>query len=98
MSNKAGWRVPAGLMLGPFVALLDLSIVTVALPRMNAGLHAGTSGVQWVIDAYSVCQAALLLSGGTLGDRYGRKRPTWSGWQCSRWPRRRAPRRRVPVS
>ncbi|WP_051166556.1 MFS transporter [Amycolatopsis orientalis] len=74
MSTKAGWRVPAGLILGPFVALLDLSIVTVALPRMGADLHAGTAGQQWIVDAYAVCLAALLLSGGTLGDRYGRKR------------------------
>jgi MFS transporter, DHA2 family, methylenomycin A resistance protein len=65
--------------MGPFVALLDLSIVTVALPRMGSDLHAGTSGVQWVVDAYSVCLAALLLSGGTLGDRYGRRRAYLAG-------------------
>jgi EmrB/QacA subfamily drug resistance transporter len=79
MSDMPSWRMPAGLMLGPFVALLDLSIVTVALPRIGSDLHAGTSGVQWVIDAYSVCLAALLLSGGTLGDRYGRKRAYLAG-------------------
>lgn len=64
----------AAVFLGTFMALLDMSIVTVALPAIQSGLSAGMSGVQWVIDSYILCLSSLMLSGGALGDRYGRKR------------------------
>ena len=71
-------RLPWGLLLpvfvGPFMALLDLSIVTVALPAMQSGLHTGFSSLEWVVDAYTLALSALLLSAGSLGDRYGRRR------------------------
>jgi MFS family permease len=51
------------------MALLDATIVTVALPDMQAGLGAGITGAQWIVDAYAVCLAAFTLSGGALGDR-----------------------------
>jgi MFS transporter, DHA2 family, methylenomycin A resistance protein len=59
---------------GTFMALLDLSIVTVALPAMQASLHTTFSALQWVIDGYTLALSALLLTAGSLGDRYGRKR------------------------
>jgi MFS transporter, DHA2 family, methylenomycin A resistance protein len=67
-----GLLVP--VFIGPFMALLDLSIVTVALPAMQASLHATFSALQWVIDGYTLSLSALLLTAGSLGDRYGRKR------------------------
>lgn len=67
-------RLFAALVLGPFIALLDTSIVTVALPSIGTRLHATTTGLQWIVDAYTMCLSALLLSGGALGDRYGRRR------------------------
>ncbi|MEX3100878.1 MULTISPECIES: MFS transporter [unclassified Streptomyces] len=73
------WRLPAGLLLGAFLALLDVSIVTVALPDIGADLNAGTSGMQWVVDAYTLLLSALLLSSGAVGDRYGRKRAYLTG-------------------
>ena len=60
--------------LGFFMVLLDASIVTVALPTIQADLHANLSDLQWVVDAYTLPFAALLLTAGTLGDRFGRKR------------------------
>jgi EmrB/QacA subfamily drug resistance transporter len=69
-----GVAVLAPIFAGTFVALLDLSIVIVALPTIQDELHADVSGVQWVIDAFVLPLGALLLSGGALGDRYGRKR------------------------
>src|SRR6266487_655037 len=60
--------------LGFFMVLLDTSIVNVALPTIQADLHAHLSDLQWVVDAYTLPFAALLLTAGTLGDRYGRKR------------------------
>jgi EmrB/QacA subfamily drug resistance transporter len=56
-----------------FMLLLDVTIVIVALPEIQRGLHASFSDVQWVIDAYALTLASLLLTAGTLADRYGRR-------------------------
>jgi EmrB/QacA subfamily drug resistance transporter len=60
--------------LGTFMVLLDSSIVTLALPTIQASLHASLADLQWTVDAYTLSFAALLLTAGTLGDRFGRKR------------------------
>ena len=60
--------------IGLFMVLLDMTIVNVALPTIQSDLNASLSGLQWVVDAYTLPFAALLLTAGTLGDRYGRKR------------------------
>jgi EmrB/QacA subfamily drug resistance transporter len=60
--------------IGFFMVLLDASIVTVALPTIQRNLHAQLAGLQWVVDAYTLPFAVLLLTAGTLGDRFGRKR------------------------
>lgn len=60
--------------LATFMVLLDGSVVIVALPTIQASLHAQVSDLQWVYDAYTLPFAALLLTAGTLGDRFGRKR------------------------
>jgi EmrB/QacA subfamily drug resistance transporter len=54
--------------------LLDVTIVIVAQPAIQGGLHASFSDVQWVLDAYALTLASLLLTSGVLADRYGRKR------------------------
>ena len=59
---------------GLFMVLLDGSIVTVALPTIQADLHAHLSDLQWVVDAFLLPWAVLMLTAGTLGDRFGRKR------------------------
>ncbi len=56
-----------------FMLLLDVTIVTVALPEIQRGLHASFSDVQWVVDAYALTLASLLLTAGALADRYGRR-------------------------
>jgi EmrB/QacA subfamily drug resistance transporter len=60
--------------VGTFMVLLDISIVNTALPSIQRGLHASFSELQWVVDAYSLAFATLLLTSGALADRYGRKR------------------------
>lgn len=60
--------------LGSFMILLDTSIVTLALPRIQVDLHAQLSDLQWVLDAYILPYAVLMLTAGTFGDRFGRKR------------------------
>ena len=53
--------------------LLDITIVNVALPSIQRRLHAGLTGLQWVVDAYALTLAALILTAGALADRYGRR-------------------------
>ncbi len=56
------------------VVQLDVTIVNVALPQIGAALHAGVAGLQWVVDAYTLSFAALLISAGVIGDRFGSRR------------------------
>ncbi|MFI5804825.1 MFS transporter [Streptomyces sp. NPDC051561] len=65
--------------LGQFMVLLDNTIVGAALPDMQHRLHTGLTGLQWIVDAYVVLVAMLLLSGGIFADRFGRKRVFLTG-------------------
>ncbi|MFG1965482.1 MFS transporter [Nonomuraea sp. NPDC049028] len=65
---------------GLFVVLLDVTIVNVALPSIAAGRHAGLADLQWVVDGYQIALAGLLLTGGTLGDRFGHRRVVLAGF------------------
>ncbi|MFZ0217446.1 MAG: MFS transporter [Candidatus Dormiibacterota bacterium] len=65
--------------LALFISTLDNTVANVALPSIGRELHAGTSALQWVIDAYVVVRGCLLLSAGALGDRFGRRRLFQSG-------------------
>ena len=56
-----------------FMLLLDVTIVVVALPEIQTGLHTTFADVQWVVDAYALTLASLLLTSGSLADRYGRR-------------------------
>src|SRR3954464_9991740 len=60
--------------LGLFVGLVDANAINLALPAVRDDLGGGISGAQWTIDAYNITFAALLLSAGSLGDRFGRRR------------------------
>ena len=70
--DKKWWTLVA-VCAGVFMLLLDVTIVIVAQPSIQAGLHAGFSDVQWTLDAYALTLASLLLTSGVLADRYGRK-------------------------
>ena len=56
------------------MVILDASIIVTALPTIQNSFHAQLSDLQWVVDAFTLAFAALILTGGTLGDRFGRKR------------------------
>ena len=60
--------------LAVFMLLLDMTIVSAALANIQASLNAELSGLQWVVDAYALPMAGLLLTAATLGDRLGRRR------------------------
>jgi EmrB/QacA subfamily drug resistance transporter len=56
-----------------FMLLVDITIVNVALPSVQRSLHASLTGLQWVVDAYAISLASLILTAGSLADRYGRR-------------------------
>ena len=67
------WLILPVLCLSVFLVVVDNTIVNVALPTLSAELEASTSQLQWIVDAYSLVFAGLLLAAGSLGDRVGRK-------------------------
>ncbi len=71
-SNRGRW-VLATAVLGSAVAFLEATVVNVALPELGRDLDADVAGLQWTINGYLLTLAALILLGGSLGDRYGRR-------------------------
>jgi EmrB/QacA subfamily drug resistance transporter len=67
------WWTLTGVCVATFMLLVDVTIVNVALPSIQRSLHAGLTDLQWVVDAYALTLAALLLTAGTLADRFGRR-------------------------
>ena len=63
----------AAAILGSSMAFIDSTVVNVALPALQSSLGGTVIDMQWVVEAYSLFLSALLLVGGSLGDRYGRK-------------------------
>jgi len=73
-SRAAGPWILAATILGSSMAFIDASVANLALPALQAEFNATVVDLQWVIEAYALFLAALLLMGGALGDRYGRRR------------------------
>src|SRR5712692_204213 len=69
----------AATILGSSMAFIDGTVVNVALPALQQSLHATVLDVQWVVESYALFLAALLLVGGSMGDRFGRRRVFCSG-------------------
>jgi EmrB/QacA subfamily drug resistance transporter len=74
MGTPQGRWVLLATVLGSGVAMLDATVVNIALNHIGADLHAGFAGLQWTVNAYTLTLAALILLGGSLGDRFGRRR------------------------
>ena len=66
--------VLAATILGSSMAFIDSTVVNVALPTLQSQLNATVSDVQWIVEAYALMLGALILVGGSLGDRFGRRR------------------------
>src|SRR3989449_3372287 len=73
-NERRKWWVLVAMVFGLFMPMLDNLVVNVALPTIQRKLGAGVSGLQWIIDAYTLTFASFMLTGGALGDLYGRKR------------------------
>jgi MFS transporter, DHA2 family, methylenomycin A resistance protein len=76
--SRSGFTLAAAV-LGFFVITLDAVVVTVALPSIRADLGGGITGLQWVVDGYTLMFAALLLTAGSLSDRVGARRAFAAG-------------------
>src|SRR6478672_2673770 len=72
--RRGGHLVLAVAILGSSMAFIDGTVVTVALPALQSALHATLAEMQWVIESYALSLAAGLLTGGSLGDLYGRRK------------------------
>jgi EmrB/QacA subfamily drug resistance transporter len=72
-SARGRWLLVVAV-LGSGIAFLDATVVNVALPDIGRDLHASTSTLQWILNGYTLTLASLILLGGSLGDRYGRRR------------------------
>ncbi|QKW35915.1 MFS transporter [Actinomadura sp. NAK00032] len=72
-SGPGRWILLA-TVLGSGIALLDSTVVNVALPALARDLHADIAGLQWTVNAYTLTLAGFILLGGSLGDRFGRRR------------------------
>jgi Major Facilitator Superfamily len=73
MTPKALWALGV-TSVAVFMVTLDNLVVTTAIPVIRQDLHAGLSGLQWTVNAYTLTFAVLLLTGSALGDRFGRRR------------------------
>ncbi|MCU1392346.1 MAG: transporter [Ilumatobacteraceae bacterium] len=73
-STASGKWVLAAMVLGSGMVSLDATVVNVALPRLGSDLHADFAGLQWVVNGYTLSLASLILIGGALGDRLGRRK------------------------
>ena|SRR5215472_237922 len=73
-AHTGRWLALPVLMAGTFLIVLDFFVVNVTIPSMQAGLHASSSAVEWVVAGYGLTFAVFLMSAGRLGDRIGRRR------------------------
>ncbi|XIE77264.1 MFS transporter [Streptomyces sp. SBR177] len=74
LSARRRWTVLAVCCLSMFLVGLDTTVVNVGLPAIGRGLGADTRGLEWIVDAYTLVLASLLISSGALADRFGRRR------------------------
>jgi EmrB/QacA subfamily drug resistance transporter len=72
-TRDARWVLFA-TVLGSGIAFLDMTVVNVALPTIGKDLNASVAGLQWIVNGYTLTLASLILIGGSLGDRFGRRR------------------------
>lgn len=72
--QTGGFWVLVATILASGIVFLDSSVVNVALPTIDRQLNTGLSGLQWIVDGYVLTLAAFLILGGSLGDRYGRRK------------------------
>jgi MFS family permease len=71
--HRRRWATLGVLCVSLLVISLDNTILNVALPSLSRDLHASASSLQWMVDGYTLVFAGLVLTAGSLGDRFGRR-------------------------
>lgn len=71
--NAHAWQILAILLVGAFMALLDVTIVNVALPSIQSGIHASNSTLEWVVSGYALSLGIMLIPAGRVGDNIGHR-------------------------
>src|SRR4026207_1800013 len=96
-SHPYRWRILGVLVLALLVTSIDHTIINVAMPQLVEGLNASSADLQWIVASYTIVFAGLLLTAGSLGDRFGRRHAPLPGPATfpPRFPRA-APRRFAP--
>ena len=95
---RSAWNALIVLMAGMFMALLDTTIVNVALPTIRHSLDASEATLSWIISGYALAFGIALIPAGRIGDRVGHKWVFFTGLGCSRWPACSAAWRRTASS
>ncbi len=78
-ADGPGWQAVAIVLVGAFMALLDTTIVNVALPTIRTGLHASAASLEWIVSGYALAYGLVLVPAGRVGDRIGHKRQFIAG-------------------
>jgi EmrB/QacA subfamily drug resistance transporter len=78
-TSRSRWLALGVLCLALLIIVVDTTIVNVAIPTLARQLHPSSGGLVWIVDAYTLAFAAMLLPAGTLGDRYGRRHSLLAG-------------------
>ena len=74
IAHRRRWWILAVVSVGTLMVFIDNTVVNTALPAISTDLQGSISELQWIIDGYTLVLAGLLMLGGSIGDRYGRKR------------------------
>src|SRR3954466_6353550 len=78
-SHPNRWRILGVLVLALLVTSIDHTIINVALPQLVGGLKASSADLQWIVASYTIVFAGLLLTAGSIGDRFGRRHALGAG-------------------
>src|SRR3954449_12598631 len=78
-SHPNRWRILGVLVLALLVTSIDHTIINVAVPQLVDGLNASSADLQWLVASYTIVFAGLLLTAGSLGDRFGRRHALIAG-------------------
>src|SRR6478672_6617823 len=79
VSHPERWRILGVLLVALLVTSIDHTVINVALPRLVSDLGASSAQLQWVVATYTIVFAGLLLTAGSIGDRFGRRHALLAG-------------------
>ncbi len=72
-NSRNNWSTLSVMLVGAFMALLNVTIVNVALPDVQSGIHVSNAVLEWIVSAYALTFGLVLIPSGRLGDNYGHK-------------------------